>query len=387
MRAPARDPKRLERLWRDRPQFAPQGAAAGGTGPLTITAMRAWRIKEPAGGRRYTVVRLETRGGVAGYGEGGPVSGIDLADARPRVLGRRAVETEYFRHLFAASPAIEAAVSNACLDILSRHGKAPLYQFLGGPTRFKARLLASPDGLEPAAFKAPLERAMKAGFKAATIPIPRHDALWRMQAYVDAVRARVADARQMAGAGIEIVLDAAGTLTPGDAAFVAKALERDHIMWLDEPTSVLTTDALAKISDESVVPVALGRGVTDIAAFQNLLRHGSIDLLRPSLGLNSLHKIRRMAAIAETHYVAVVPYHDGGPIGTLAGIHLNAALANSFIQQVPFPAAERDAAMRTEITGGQQEVAIDGFAALINKPGLGVEISDAALSKYSEETL
>ncbi|HWJ56159.1 MAG TPA: enolase C-terminal domain-like protein, partial [Vicinamibacterales bacterium] len=99
------------------------------------------------------------------------------------------------------------------------------------------------------------------------------------------------------------------------------------------------------------------------------------------------HKIRRMAAIAETHYVAVVPYHDGGPIGTLAGIHLNAALANSFIQQVPFPAAERDAAMRTEITGGQQEVAIDGFAALINKPGLGVEISDAALSKYSEETL
>jgi len=161
----ARDPKRLERLWRDRPQFAPQGGPAEATsaGPLTITGMRAWRIKEPASGRRYTVVRLETRGGVAGYGEGGPVKGIDLADARPRVLGRRAVENEYFRHIFAASPAIEAAVSNACLDILSRHGKAPLYQFLGGPTRFKARVLASPEGLEPAAFKAPLERALKQG--------------------------------------------------------------------------------------------------------------------------------------------------------------------------------------------------------------------------------
>ncbi|MGA2870023.1 MAG: SLC13 family permease, partial [Verrucomicrobiota bacterium] len=32
--------------------------------------------------------------------------------------------------------------------------------------------------------------------------------------------------------------------------------------------------------------------------------------------------IKRMAAIAETHYVAVAPYHDGGPIGTAAGIHL-----------------------------------------------------------------
>ena len=191
----------------------------------------------------------------------------------------------------------------------------------------------------------------------------------------------------MTGPGIELVLDAAGTLMPGDAAFVATALEPDRIMWLDEPTTVLTPDALAKIADESVMPVALGRDVHDIATFQNLLRHGSIDLLRPGLGINSLHKIRRMAAIAEAHYVAVAPYHDGGPIGTLAGIHFNAALANSFIQQVPFPAAERDAAMRAEITGGQQEVAVDGFAALLNRPGLGVEISEAALAKYSEETL
>jgi galactonate dehydratase len=391
----ARDPKRLERLWRDRPSFAPQagqagsgqaGAAAAST-PLTIANIRAWRVKEPAGGRRYTVVKVETRGGAAGYGEGAAIEGIAFTRAKPLIVGRRAVEQEYFRHALAATPALEAAVSNACLDAVARHAKVPLYQFLGGPTRFKARVLASPEGLEPAAFKAPLERALKAGFRAVTIPIPRHDTLWRMQAYVDAVRARVKEARAMTGEGIEIVLDAAGTLTPGDAAFVAKALEPDHIMWLDEPTTVLTNDALAKIADESVMPIALGRGVTDIAAFQNLLRHGSLDLLRPSLGLNSLHKIRRMAAIAETHYVAVAGYHDGGPINSLAGIHFNAALANSFIQQVPFPAAERDAAMRAEITGGPREVAVDGFAALINEPGLGVAISDAALAKYSEEAL
>ena len=30
------------------------------------------------------------------------------------------------------------------------------------------------------------------------------------------------------------------------------------------------------------MPVALGRGVTDIAVFQNLLRHGSVNLLRPA---------------------------------------------------------------------------------------------------------
>ena len=244
--------------------------------------MRSWRIKEPTGGRRYTVVRLETRSGVAGYGEGGPVKGIDIAEARPRVIGRRAVENEYFRHTFAASPAIEAAVSNACLDILARHGKAPLYQFLGGPTRFKARLLASPEGLEPAAFKAPLDRALKQGFKAFTIPVPTRDSMWRMQDYVDIVRRRMDRMREIAGSGMDLVLDGGGSLLPGDAAFVATALERFHVMWFDEPTSVLTSDGLSKITDESVMPVGLGRNVHDIAVFQNLLRWGCIDLLRPS---------------------------------------------------------------------------------------------------------
>lgn len=140
----ARDPKRLERLWRDRPTFAPQAANGTAASPLTITGMRAWRIKEPVGGRRYTVVEIETRGGIAGYGEGGVTRGVHITEARPLVVGRRAADQEYFRQALAATPAIEAAVSNACLDVLARQGKVPLYQFLGGPTRFKARVLASP---------------------------------------------------------------------------------------------------------------------------------------------------------------------------------------------------------------------------------------------------
>jgi hypothetical protein len=45
----------------------------------------------------------------------------------------------------------------------------------------------------------------------------------------------------------------------------------------------------------------------------------------------------------------VAPHHDGGSIGTLAGIHLAAALPNSYALQVPVLAAGRDSAMRAEI--------------------------------------
>ena len=107
--------------------------------------------------------------------------------------------------------------------------------------------------------------------------------------------------------------------------------------------------------------------VHSVATFQNLLRWGCVDILRPSIGLNSIRQIRRMAAVAETHYVAVGPYHDGGPIGTVAAIHLAASLPNFFAQQVPQPLAEQDRTMRTELTSGNREVAEDGFAPLVNQ--------------------
>jgi galactonate dehydratase len=234
---------------------------------------------------------------------------------------------------------------------------------------------------------ASLGRAARQGFKAFTVPVPARDPLTRTQAYVDLVLRRVERFRSAAGADSDLILDAAGTLTPGDAAYIATAMERNHLLWFDEPTDVYTNDGLSKITAESVIPVGLGRKVHDIATFQNLLRWGCIDILRPSAGLNSTRKIRRMAAVAETHYVAIAPYHEGGPISTFAAIHLAASLPNFFIQQVPFPASEQDAAMRAELTSGVRESATGGFAPLVNKPGLGIQVSEPALDKYSEETV
>lgn len=345
---------------------------------LDIVQLRAWRLKEPVSGRRYTVVRLRSEGGDTGYGEGGPAAGADIAEAATVVTGRPATGSEFIRARL--NGALEAAISNAMLDLVSRSRRLPVYQYLGGPTRFKARVLAQLEGGSDASF----ERAKRQGFEAFSSPVLQRDAMIPLQEYVNRVRKQVAAWQAKGG---EWVLDGAAGLTPGDAAMVATALEKNHLIWFDEPTAVVTTDALAKITDESVMPLGIGRTITDIGVFQNLLRFGSVNVLRPSLGLNSLTKMKRMAAIAETHYVAIAPHHSGGPIGTLAGIHLNAALPNSYAQEVPVPAADRDAAMRAEITSGNKEVADKGFAALLNRPGLGFDVNEKALDAYSEERI
>ncbi len=372
------------RSW-DLPALAPQLQAAPDR--LTITNLRAWRLREPASRRRYTVVRVESRGGATGYGEGGPARAGEIAEAKNAVVGRRATEAEFVRLRLTTMPAMEAAINNAFLDLLGKTTSVPVYQYLGGPTRFKTRLLAHLDGQEENDLLASLGRAAKQGFKAFTVPVPSRDALTRTQAYVDLVRRRVDSFRGAAGGDSDLVLDGGGTLTAGDSAYIATALERNHLLWFDEPADVYTNDGLAKITGESVMPIGLGRKVHDVGTFQNLLRWGCIDILRPSVGLNSLRKIRRMAAVAETHYVAIAPYHAGGPISTFAAIHLAASLPNFFIQQVPFPESEQDATMRAELTSGLSESGSEGFAPLANKPGFGIQVSETALNKYSEETL
>jgi galactonate dehydratase len=349
--------------------------------------MRAWRLKEPVSGRRYTVVRLESRSGTAGFGEGGPTTGSAISEAKPIVTGRLGTDAEFFRHRLAGWPALEAAVNNAALDLLGKTTKTPVYQYLGGPVRYKARLMAHLEPQEEPAFEESVRRAAQSGFKAFTVPIQPRDPMSRIQSYVDSVRQRVERLRAAAGPDSDFVLDGSGAgLTPGDAGAVATALERFHLLFFDEPTTVMTNDALSKIT-ESVTPVGLGRNVHQEGTFQNLLRWQCIDVLRPGTGLNSIHRIRRMAAIAEANYVAIAPYHNGGPIGTVAGIHAGASLANFFIQQVPQPRDQKDRDMRAELTSGNHESAADGFAALINRSGLGIEVNEQALSKYSEETL
>jgi galactonate dehydratase len=364
--------------------FAPPQAAGH---PLAITQFRAWRMKEPVSSHRYTVVELRSESGHSGFGEGGPVPAAQITEARAAIVARRANEWEFVRARLAAIPAMEAAVNNAMLDLVSRSRNVPIYQLLGGPTRFKARVLARLEGSDETTITGPLERAKRQGFRAFTMPALLRDSMIPLQEYVNRVRRRVSAMQAQGGEDAEWVLDGAAGLAPGDAATVAAALEKNHLMWFDEPTRVLTTDALAKITDESVMPIGLGRSIHDIAEFQNLLRFGSVNVVRPGVGLNSLMKIKRIAAIAETHYVGVAPYHNGGPIGTLAAIHLAAALPNSFIQDVPVPAADRDAQMRSEITSGDKEAAENGFLRLINRPGLGIDVNIKALDAYSEERI
>jgi len=350
---------------------------------LDITALDAWMLHEPVSRRGYCVVRLKTKSGLLGYGECVDASAAEIEIARRVVIGRPATSHEAVRIQLGRVPHAEAGVNIAMLDLVGKFAKAPVYQVLGGPTRHRVRALASLDGAADEDLVSSLKARHAAGFRAFAVPLPTVMARNQGQAFAEAVSRRF-DKLRAAAADADFVLDGASSLTPGDAGRYAAAIERFHLLWFDEPCPLLNLSAVRKITDESATPIGFGRHIERPGEVQNALREEAVDILRPDIARHGISQIRRMAALAETYYVAVAPHHEGGPIGTAAALHLAASLPNFFIQHIPVPTAEADRRMRAELTGGSLETVKDGFATLPTAPGLGITVHEEALEKYKE---
>ena len=73
----------------------------------------------------------------------------------------------------------------------------------------------------------------------------------------------------------------------------------------------------------------------------------------------------------------------GGRLAPQPEFTCSACLPNSFIQETPFSTNEADRRMRQAISGGWDEAPVDGFFQLLEGPGLGLQVDDAALAEYT----
>lgn len=171
------------------------------------------------------------------------------------------------------SPIHPAAIA-AMLDIIGQACAAPLFRVLGGPTRNKVRVMTSLDGSAGAELEASLSSGLKAGFRAFQVPAPAPGARNQGQAYVRSVRARLKALRTPARDNVDFVLDAAGRLSPGDAASLAAALEEFHLLWFDEPCPLSDLPRVRRIAETTVTPLGFGRSVNQPHSFQDCCARG-----------------------------------------------------------------------------------------------------------------
>jgi galactonate dehydratase len=335
------------------PPFAAQPSA------LDIAEILLLNIRAPISGSQYSLLRITTRSGISGWGECAFDARADIKTLQSAWVGRPAHQ---YATITSATP-FRAALDIALLDILGKAANAPTYRILGGPTRNKIRAYSS---------------SYTQQFPVAVVDIPAPVSRNQGKAYQD----RILEMVNAVPEDRDFVLAGNGLLTPGDAASVATTVEAKHPLWFDEPCAHSNVEALRKVSAETVVPLAFGAGIDDAAIFQGLLREGLVDLVRPDIATFGISGVRRIAALAETYYVAVAPHHNGGPVATAAAIQIAASIPNFFIQHVPLAAAEKDRAMRNEIVSPQLETGDAGFLEVTKSPGLGITLNEQALEKY-----
>src|SRR5512133_281087 len=104
--------------------FVPQAAVARpDSGEHTVGEMRWFPVREPASGRRYTVLRVKTRSGLVGWGECAQAPEQEVKALEKEWTGRSATQ---YAAINRSSP-LAGALDMALLDILGKSCKAPLY--------------------------------------------------------------------------------------------------------------------------------------------------------------------------------------------------------------------------------------------------------------------
>jgi galactonate dehydratase len=312
----------------------------------------------------YVILQVRTRSGLIGYGECNGLSGSDLKETNQALEGKAASAYQALDGLVPAT--VRGGLNIALLDILGKATQAPIYRVLGGPTRNKARAITRLSGTTDAELQSDLQKQLAVGYRAFLIPIVSPAARDQGSVFVHDAASRL-KAMRTAAPDADFAIEARAQLTPGDAASLATAVERLHPLWFDEPCPVSNLETIRKISEETVVPLGFGRAISDPGTFQALLREGLVDLLRPDLLTHGITGIRRLAAMAETYYVDVAPWHEGGPIATAAALHAAASIPNFFIAQSPH--------------GDIGATRSDGFFDLPKGPGLGITVDEKTFER------
>ena len=337
-------------------RMAMQAAAGANAGPHAISRIQAFASPDAAV-TPYTLLQIDTRSGITGYGESKPLSRADV-QALGQLVGRPAYAYEALTPL-APLPA-RGGVNMALLDIIGKITSAPVYRVLGGPTRFKARAIGRLAGSSDDELQQDMQRQSALGIHAFLIPVEKPPAPNQGSHFVKLHVQRI-KALKAAMPQADFAFEGTNQLSSGDASSLAAAIESMRPLWFDEPCPLTNLDTIRKISGETVVPLGFGRTIVEASTFQDLLREGFIDLVRPDMQLYGISGVCRIANMAETYYTAVAPWHQAGPISTAATLHAAASMPNFFIFEIPR-------------SGAGASVIRDGFFELPKGPGLGVQV-------------
>jgi galactonate dehydratase len=285
---------------------------------------------------------------------------------------------------FPGGAVINAAMSgieHALWDVAGKAAGLPVYMLLGGKCRDRVRVYQSAGGRTPAQLAESAKGLIaKYGYTAIKMaPHPPGSQHMPYNAVTRAAGQRAEAVRAAVGPDIDLAFDAHATLfEPIRAAQMAEALKPAHPYFLEEPIRMENMDALQSLKHRMQIPLATGECLYTKHDFRQLLSKQAADIVQPDVCLaGGILELKKIAAMAEAHYVVVAPHNPMGPLATMVNVHFAASTPNFLILEYhPDDESPRKDFIKDPI------LVKNGYLEIPNKPGWGYEVNEEAFRSH-----
>ena len=356
-------------------------------------------LLHPGKAKNICLVKIDTDSGVHGWGECYTQSDRDVQivahidQLKRYLIGRDPTNIKHFTQMayddFAGrrgSMDFHCAISGieqAMWDITGKIANLPVHKLLGGAYRDKIRVYANGWGggswnSEDLAQKA--TEVVNRGFTALKFdPVPGP---WRT--FIDkrieqqAVK-NVEAVRKAVGPEVDILVEMHRRLAPMHAIKIAADIEEYQPFWYEEPVLAENINALSSTKAQINIPVVTGEELYTKFEFREVFEKQAADIINPDIcNVGGILELKEIAAMAEVYFVAVSPHNfNSTTLGLAATIQASATMPNFLITEYFVNLEE----FGKNICHNPFEVN-NGYIALPDEPGLGINIDENALENY-----
>ena len=192
--------------------------------------------------------------------------------------------------------------------------------------------------------------------------------------------------RSIIGYDIKLMIDSNHAYTYTEALELSKKLEKYEISWFEEPVSPEFYEQYAELRQKTTIPIAGGECEYLRFGFHQLLMNKSVDIIQPDIcACGGLTEAKRIASLASTYGVDIVPHTWGSSIGIHVALHfisnLESLPGRMFSPDFLLEFDQTENALREQLTFPKLEMK-NGKIQVPSSPGLGLEVNEDELHKF-----
>lgn len=277
-----------------------------------------------------------------------------------------------------------AGVEMALWDIKGKDLGVPVYKLLGGKVRDSVKCYANgwfAGAKTPEEFAEKAKIAVGNGFSGLKWdpfgkaylnidPKSLNDALDCVAAVKDAV-----------GDKVHLIIEGHGRFNVPTAVRIGNALEKFGILWFEEPIPPDDKKGIAWVRSKISTPVSGGERLYSRFEYADYLRMECADFWQPDVShAGGIMEVRKIASMAEAHYIPVCPHNPSGPVANAATLQLAACTPNFYLLET----MSSDIPWRADVS--TEKVKFENSEMFIpDLPGLGIDINEEEIAKHPYE--